>query len=331
MDNGQMNNRSDDAMGVVFISDKGFIVPTCVALTSLAHNKRGGTKYDVFIILVDCDESDEKLFYQFRQYPGIRITIIRGDISKYREVPQTAHVTTAALLKFDVCDLIPEYDKLLYMDGDLIIRDDLTELYGIELRGKHAAVVKNAKGILDGSDYFFSGLILFDAAKMREDCMGERLTRTRIAMKKRTAMDMTAFNIVLKDKVIFINPKYDCPLGRIMYERQFFRINEYNAFYNTNYRSWGDLIQKSLVVHFCGAAKPWRYSFGTCNREWKRYYDMSPLRDKPLKRKNFFQFVWEDYQKRGWRIVYYMLKDAFLELTGPIGSKRLDHMPNDFV
>ncbi len=33
---------------------------------------------------------------------------------------------------YDIYDLVPHYDKLLYLDGDIIVRDDLSCLYQIE-------------------------------------------------------------------------------------------------------------------------------------------------------------------------------------------------------
>lgn len=316
---------------VVFICDANFVLPTCVALTSLLQNKKEESCYDVYVIMSEYNEKDGDRFRSFEQYPNTAIHIIKGSLEKYRSIPQAAHVTISALLKFDICELISEYDKLLYLDGDLIIRSDITDLYHIDLQGKHAAVVKNSRGILDGSDYFFSGLILFDAAKMRRDGMRDKLLSTRKELGQRKAMDMTAFNIVLKDKVIFIDPKYDCPLGRVEYERKYYRIQEYNAFYQTDYKNWTDLVKQSLIIHYCGALKPWKYSFGWCNEEWKRYYDQSPYKEEKLQRKNFLCYLKEIISKEGIKGIYYLIKDKAAEATGPIGNKRLNSVPGNFV
>lgn len=318
-------------IAIVFICDANFVLPTCVAITSLLMNKHKESLYDIYVIMSEYNEQDGKRLKSFNEYPNTEIHIIKGSLEQYKAVPQAAHVTISALLKFDICDLIPEYNKLLYLDGDLVIRGDVSDLYNTDLQGKHAAVVKNSRGILDGSDYFFSGLILFDAEKMREDGMQKKLLMTRIELGQRKAMDMTAFNIVLKDKVIFIDPKYDCPLGRVEYERKYYRIEEYNIFYQTNYKNWKDLLKQSLIVHYCGAEKPWKYSFGWCNKEWKYYYDQSPYKNERLIRKTFIEYMKERFAKEGIKGIYYYYKDKIAEVLGPIGKKRLDSMPGNFV
>ena len=142
---------------------------------------------------------------------------------------------------------------------------------------------------------------------------------------------MTTFNIVLEGKVLFIDPKYDCPLGRVEYERKYYRIKEYNKFYGSNYKNWRDLIERSVIIHYCGAEKPWRYSFGLCNKEWKEYYDCSPYEGEELTRKSFMDYMKEKIKQQGLRGIYYYIKDAVLERTGPIGKKRLEKVPGDFV
>ena len=320
-----------DKTAIVFICDANFVLPTCVAITSLLKNKNRNSYYDIYIIMSEYTKRDGERFESFNKYSNTKIHIIKGSLEQYKSVPQAAHVTISALLKFDICELIPEYDKLLYLDGDLIIREDLTELYNMDLKGKHAAVVKNSRGILDGSDYFFSGLILFDAKKMRQDKVRDKLIETRKALGQRKSMDMTTFNIVLEKKVLFIDPKYDCPLGRVEYERKYYRIKEYNKFYNSNYRNWKDLIDKSLIIHYCGAEKPWKYSFGLCNKEWKRYYDFSPYAGEGLERKTFADYLKDRVKREGVLGIYHYFKDVFLEIIGPIGKKRLDRIPGDFV
>ena len=47
---------------VVLISDDNFIMPTCVAITSLIVNKKPETEYDIYIIMAECsDESYAKI------------------------------------------------------------------------------------------------------------------------------------------------------------------------------------------------------------------------------------------------------------------------------
>ena len=126
---------------IVMISDDNFVMQTCVAITSLCKNKKSATMYEVFIVMAECSEESARTFRQMEK-EGCAITLVHASLEKYRDIKQLAHISIACLLKFDICELIPQYDKLLYLDGDIIVRGDLTELYDTELEDHYAAAVK---------------------------------------------------------------------------------------------------------------------------------------------------------------------------------------------
>ena len=126
---------------VVMISDDNFVMQTCVAITSLYKNKNADTVYEVFVVMAECSAFSEEIFQKMQKKDCI-ITLVRASLEQYKDIKQMAHISIACLLKFDICELIPYYDKLLYLDGDIIIRKDLTELYNTELGDNYAAAVK---------------------------------------------------------------------------------------------------------------------------------------------------------------------------------------------
>ena len=58
----------------------------------------------------------------------------------YRNIT-TLHLR--AYLKFDLPDLIPHQDKVLYLDSDVIIQKDLTDLFEINIKDYYAGAVKD--------------------------------------------------------------------------------------------------------------------------------------------------------------------------------------------
>ena len=53
------------------------------------------------------------------------------------------YVTSAAIFKFDIANILSDYNKVLYIDCDTIILKDLTELFEINLNDYYVAVVKD--------------------------------------------------------------------------------------------------------------------------------------------------------------------------------------------
>ncbi|MCK7489743.1 MAG: hypothetical protein MZU79_05535 [Anaerotruncus sp.] len=82
------------------------------------------------------------------------------------------YVTSAAYLKFDLPDLIPNQDKVLYLDGDIIIQKDLSDLFEINIKDYYAGAVKDI-GLIDNDlnikNYFNSGVMLLNLKLMREN------------------------------------------------------------------------------------------------------------------------------------------------------------------
>ena len=74
-------------------------------------------------------------------------------------------------------ELLPELDKILYLDCDLLVLDDVGKLFDLNLQGKTCAAVATKLrpehyariGLNPKYPYFNSGVMLFDPAKMRRE------------------------------------------------------------------------------------------------------------------------------------------------------------------
>ena len=156
------------------ISDENFVMQTCVAITSLCKNKNEDTVYEVFIVMAECSKYSEEILKKMQKKDCI-ITLVRASLEQYKDIKQLAHISIACLLKFDICELIPSYNKLLYLDGDIIVRKDLTELYNTDLGDNYAAAVKELYCMKKDDGCINAGIMLFNAKKMRDDGMRDIL------------------------------------------------------------------------------------------------------------------------------------------------------------
>lgn len=266
------------------ISDDNFVMQTCVAITSLYKNKNIDTIYEVFVVMAECSRQSEKIFEKLQREDFI-ITLVHASLEQYRDIKQFAHISIACLLKFDICELIPSYDKLLYLDGDIIVREDLTELYCTKLGDNYAAAVKEMYCIKKDDGCVNAGIMLFNAKKMRDDGMRDILVAKRKALGDRSSMDQQTYNMVIKGRIYYLDIRYNCVPGRLIGQvRMDYSMNELNSLYGTNYSSAKAIIQDAAIIHFATGNKPWKYTFAPCAREWYDYYLLSPYGNKPFKR-----------------------------------------------
>lgn len=114
-----------------------------------------------------------------------------------------AYCTPYTLLRL-LADLIPEIpDKLLYLDIDIMIANDIRQLYEIDVTDYEYAAVKEKYGCwLIRPDYFNAGMLLFNMKKVRETGLLEK-ARELIRTKKMLFADQTAiFKSTTKKKLI---------------------------------------------------------------------------------------------------------------------------------
>lgn len=269
---------------IVMISDDNFVMQTCVAITSLYKNKKNSTVYEIFVVMAECSAQSEETFRKMEKEDCV-ITLVKASLEQYRDIKQLAHISIACLLKFDICELIVTYDKLLYLDGDIIVRGDLTELYETDLGDNYAAAVKELYCMKKDDGCINAGIMLFNAKKMRNDRMRDVLVAKRKSLGNRSSMDQQTYNMVIKNKIKYLNIIYNCVPGRLTGDvKMDYTMQELNTLYGTSYKNAKELIENATIIHFATGNKPWKYTFSPCAKEWYRYYLLSPYGDKPFKR-----------------------------------------------
>lgn len=107
-------------------------------------------------------------------------------------VNETAYCTPYTLLRL-LADLIPEIpDKLLYLDIDIMIANDIKQLWDIDVTDYEYAAVKEKYGCwLIRPDYFNAGMLLLNMAKIRETGLLKK-ARELIRTKKLLFADQSA-------------------------------------------------------------------------------------------------------------------------------------------
>lgn len=274
---------------VVFITDENFIMQTIVAMTSLYYSKKKETEYDVYVVTADCKEMAKSKF-RILEKKDMRMNIIEASLEEYRDIRQLAHIPIACLLKFNICDLIPSYEKLIYLDGDICVRNDLSDLYNMNLGECYAGGAPSLEMLSSNKRMINAGIMLFNADKMRTEHMAERLVAERKKLGDRGSMDQQTFNMVLGDQILFLPPKFNCIADKFLGdERRVYKLDKVNKLYGTEYASFKELVDDAVIIHFASGMKPWKFSFIPCADEWYCTYKASVYGDVELKRQNLLQ------------------------------------------
>ena len=277
---------------IAFAFDNNLIMPACVCLSSLMMNAKPDTFYDIFILHSEKENlRKEKLNQLPKHYPNCRIRYRTvGDL--FDNAFEIRGITTPAYYRLLIPELIPEYDKIIYSDVDVIFRNDLSEIYhNTDLSHSYLGGVDSlsdlqshlceyyAKLGITADGIIYSGNLIINSAKIIADNIIERFKQ--LAQNNYIYQDMDVLNLVCR--------------GKIKYMPMEFCLTTYLNDYAVHNKSvllphWNDAqIENAMtrgIVHYNGQ-KPWK---GFCPNFdiWWESYRKSPYFDE----KFYFEFFY---------------------------------------
>lgn len=198
---------------IVFAFDEKLLMPAGVCLTSLLETAAPDTFYDIFILHpARCDFSGEKLMRLPELFGNCRITLrpVRDFAGAY-EVRGVSEVTYYRLV---IPELIPEYDKIIYSDVDVIFREDQAQYYALDLGDNYLAGVDSSSvlpdedkeyirkrlGIEPDKGYFYAGNSIINSALIRKDGLMDIFRKKGEEQFK--FQDMDIFNLVCNGRIL---------------------------------------------------------------------------------------------------------------------------------
>ena len=276
---------------IVFSFDRNLIFPACVCLYSLLVNSSKNTFYDIYILTSRKkpikDENLERL-PEIVSRCNITYKYVGEEFDNSFEI---RGITTPAYYRLIIPDLIPEYDKILYSDVDVIFRNDLSDIYfNTDLGDNYMAGVDSTSHLIpDLKDYYelerktsstgniYSGNLIINSKKIREDGIVNKFMEH--IDKKYKFQDMDIINIVCKGKIKYLPPSF-CYTTYI----SDFAVNNRELLRTVWSEEQIQEAQDKGIVHYNGQ-KPWK---GPCiNFDiWWEYYRKSPFFDP----KYYYQF-----------------------------------------
>ena len=256
-----------------------YFVPAATMLRSLLDASTG--TFEVICLVTDPipERMQEKLVRLGGERLSFRYLPLKGRLKGIYTDPR---YTEAASFRLLLPELLPEYDKIIYIDCDVIVRQDVGKLYHeMELGGKWLGVVfeapieNQAERFLaigcDPNRYFNSGFLLMNLAQMRQDHVSEQLLEAcRVPYLE--FPDQDSLNQVCQGRVLPLSPLYNGI-------RTFF-IQKYKPDFVRQYGSeelWKQ-VQREATIHYTGG-KPWNL-FTVKFGDWWRTYESLPVEIK---------------------------------------------------
>ena len=253
-----------------------YFVPAAVMLKSLLNATRDKSGYHVICLVSEeiPEEMQAKLATLGKGRLEFEYIPLGGKLEGVYTDPR---YTEAASFRLLLPELLPQYDSIVYIDCDVVVRQNIAQLFKTTDLGGHwlgvvyeAPIESQAERIkalgCKATEYFHSGFLLMNLKQMRKDNVSERLLDAcRVDWME--FPDQDALNRVCQGHVLPLSPLYNGI-------RTFF-IPKYRDDFKKQYSLylWYE-VQDKATIHYTGG-KPWN-SFTVKFGEWWRTYDSLP-------------------------------------------------------
>ena len=261
------------AVPVVFAANNNFVPIFSTCLRSVIDSSSINNNYDIILVQSDITQENKNILlnmikdhknFSLRFYDAAKL------LSDYK-LEAKEHISVETYYRFLIQDAMPRYDKVLYIDCDLIVKHDLAELYNTDLEGFMLAACydpdfigqvnganKDTKEyavetlkLNDPYNYFQAGVILFNETEMRKaHDLSEWLD---FATKPYRYSDQDVLNIHCQGKVKYLDMAWN-----MLTDCNHERVENVIKFAPSKIQHMYQVARKNpYIIHYAGFMKPW--------------------------------------------------------------------------
>ena len=253
-------------ISVCFASDDRYAEHLGVAVTSILHSRGSEDEFAFYILDGGISEENKKKILSLEEPGKAKITFVPAAGSLFEGLPDPSPLWSIAIYyRLAAPRLIPGEERLLYLDGDVIVRRSLAPLWQTDLGNSSAAgvadiaapahIARLRRAGFELARYVNTGVLLLDLKKWREEELTDRFFQFIAAKRNQLSYpDQDALNIILQDSILPLDPQWNTQTsGEPVEQTELFQRAAHRA----------------AVIHFLGT-KPWRLE---CRNPFKSVYE----------------------------------------------------------
>lgn len=259
---------------IVFASNQGFAPAMSVAIASVLQHCSDGRNYDIVVLESNVTESTKRVIQSMakgRENVSIRFYHALPIIAQY-DLKANEHITVETFYRFIIQDVLPDYDKVVYLDGDLVCCCDIAQLYDVDIECCYlaAALDPDMLGNLNLSEervnylrqelemedpysYFQAGVLLLNTERMRAAHSTEEWLR--FACHRYQFSDQDVLNRYCQGHVKYLDMSWN-----MLIDCEHYRVPVIiKAAPEAVCSAYMQARQNPKIIHYAGFQKPWKY------------------------------------------------------------------------
>lgn len=254
-----MNNN----INICLSCDNNYSKYAGVVIASILSNANREDDLNIFILDGGISDENKQNIISLSTIKPCKISFIKINetlFNDYKQIKTHKYLTLPAYYRLKLPSLLPEIDKIIYLDCDTIVCSDLSDLFNIDINNFALAGVLdiNKKMLKKNPKYFNSGVLLINLKYWRENNIEEQLLQyTKDNIDNITLGDQEILNRFLAGKTKIIEDIWNIQ--------------------SSNFTNRSSYANNPKIIHFVAKNKPWSgnsYSFH--KNEYFKYLQLTP-------------------------------------------------------
>lgn len=263
-----------DEVPVVVTLNKAYIPYFAVMVQSLFGKRDPSRRYEVLVFSLDIEEGDLEEVRAFTACDGFAIRLVRIDEHRQeleRIVPQESF-TLETFFRLVAPYMLVGFEKVVYLDCDLVVLEDVGELYDTDLgdcllaaaidvgmAGMVGGYLPGERerltglGIEDPENYFSAGVLVWSLEAFRREFQAHDLFAYAIEKTPRYG-DQDTLNYFCQGRVRYLDQRWNT-----LFDSEGIRVSQIVPFApNDLQEEYRRARLDPAIFHYAGPIKPWR-------------------------------------------------------------------------
>lgn len=266
---------------VVFSADSNYAYPMIFSVLSMIRHAKEDTSYE-FVLLVSHDFPQKYKDIMDRHIKEADMAVRYIDMQDaFQGIDMhIKHITQATYYRLKLPSLLKDLDKCLYLDVDIIVQKDLSELFAVDMEDYYIAGVKAAGyyyppekvernlanlQIAAFDQYVNAGVLVMNLEAMRRDHMEERFEE--LLGRDFPSQDQDILNCACYDRIKMLPLKYNVMNKYKVSQVENFDTDPCLPLCYTR-EEWEEAGREPVIIHFADRWKPWDDMAGDMAEKW---------------------------------------------------------------
>lgn len=252
-----MKKENMTSIPIVFAVNNNYVKYVSVAITSIIRHKNVENKYLIYVFHSDITPENQSRLMQMSS-DNVHIECI--DVSEKIDralLYVDGRITEETYYRVLIPDILPQWDKVIYLDSDLICLSDIAPMLSIDMGTNEIAGVitvgneNRAEYTIEhlgipSEKYINAGVLVFNNAVLRQKPFLQECYRLLKEKKYLKWHDQDLLNTLCFGRICFLDPKWNTTVLRLVKEK--------------GYNSEREVQKKDLnccIIHYA-SLKPWK-------------------------------------------------------------------------